>query len=329
MLDTQGIIKSWDGGATRLLQHTAKEAIGQHASMFFIAQDVAKGIDTQEMALALLHGEAEDERWHVRKDGSTFWGSGIMAPLYDGQEHIGFGKIFRDRTWHTQHEQRKDDFVAIAGHELRNPLSVLKSNVELLLHMPPANSAPELNEIYQGMNERVDRLTHLVNDLLDLSKIASGQLIPKKQPIQLKTVVKDVANEYHSMHTSHSIVLLSGEDVEVLADKDQIIQVLNNLITNAIKYSPKEEPIEISLKTELGQACVSIKDYGVGITEEDKNKIFERFYRIDTTSQTAEGLGIGLYVCMEIIKAHGGTIGVEKNKGKGSTFYFMLPLQSN
>jgi PAS domain S-box-containing protein len=324
-VNTKGVIQSWDGGAEKLLQYKREEVVGRNSSLLFTAQDVRRGMDIVEMRNAEERGYAEDERWHVRKDGSTFWGSGIMVPIYTKEKLIGFGKIFRDRTLQTEHERRKDDFVGIAGHELRNPLSVLKNNIELALLMPEVNNNPTLATLHKTMNERVDRLSHLVNDLLDVSKIASGQLKPKKELINLKSLIEEVVKDYQSMNIAHTIVLFGGEDTKVMADKEQIIQVLNNLIGNAIKYSPEGSRIEVSLFNRLEHAFISVRDHGPGIPEDKKEKIFDRFYRIGNKQRAAEGLGIGLYVCLEIIKAHGGTIGVEDPEGEGAIFYFTLP----
>jgi signal transduction histidine kinase len=222
-------------------------------------------------------------------------------------------------------EKRKDDFVAIAGHELRTPLSILKSDIELLLLTPEVSQSSLLAERHKNMNEQVDMLSNLINDLLDLSKIASGQLHPIKKRLSLKSLIEEVATNYQQISLAHSMVLVGDEDVEVFADKEQIIQVINNLISNAIKYSPQSDKIEISLFNDPDAALIMVRDFGIGIADDEKNKIFDRFYRVDNKRQTAVGLGIGLYVCLEIVKAHGGTIGVESSEGQGSTFYFTLP----
>jgi PAS domain S-box-containing protein len=321
----EGIITAWDGGAEKLLQYTADEAIGKPITIIFTDHDISHGEDKKEREQALKHGFAEDERWHVRKDENIFWGSGIIVPLRSRGKVIGFGKIFRDRTNHTAIERRKDDFVGIAGHELRNPLSILKSNIELIMLNPTVAADKELSSIHKNLNEQVDRLSNLVNDLLDLSKIASGQLHPNKKRVNMKDLVESVANNYQSIVRNHSLRLVEGHEVEVMADENQIIQVLNNLISNAVKYSPNGNDIELSVFDMPKHARVSVKDHGIGISDAEKNKIFDRFYRVDHKHQTAMGLGIGLYVCLEIVKAHNGTIGVESNKGPGSTFYFTLP----
>jgi PAS domain S-box-containing protein len=324
-LDKDGYIQSWDGGAELLLQYRAKEIIGRHSSIIFTAQDIKKNVDKQEMRNAKKFGFSEDERWHVRKDGTTFWGSGIMAPLYFEGKLIGFGKIFRDRTKHTAHERRKDDFVGIAGHELRNPLSVIKSTLELSLLMPEVNESPRLLNMSKNMNERVDRLSHLVNDLLDLSKIASGQLVPVKRKVNMKKILKSVADDYSLITMTHSVCVVHAEDVTVRADERQIIQVLNNLITNAIKYSPRADKVELYLYDRPEHAYIEVRDYGPGVSELDMEKIFDRFYRSGKDLETVEGLGIGLYVSLEIVKAHGGTMGIENHKDKGAVFHFTIP----
>jgi PAS domain S-box-containing protein len=326
-LDKEGVIQNLDAGAEEMLHYTKEEARGKPFSIFFTEHDIARGEDRREIEYAEKYGFAEDDRWHRRKDNTFFWGSGIMTTLLVEGVMVGFVKIFRDRTLHAAQEQRKEDFVGIAGHELRNPLAILKSNIELVLLQPEVEHNPELTEIHKSMNEQVNRLTHLVDDLLDLSKIASGQLRPKKERLNLKKLIEEVGYDYQKITISHAIALMDGEETEVFADRSQITQVLNNLISNAIKYSPNADRVEISLYNRPQYAEVWVRDFGIGISDKEKNKIFERFYRVDNKHQTAMGLGIGLYVCLEIIKAHGGSMGVESIEGEGSKFYFTLPKE--
>jgi PAS domain S-box-containing protein len=324
-LDSKGYIQSWNRGAERLLQYKEKEILGKYGGIFFTPEDCAKGIDKKEMASALTRGRAEDERWHVRKDGSRFWGSGLMLPFRSRGKIIGLIKIFRDATKKMEHDKRKDDFVGIASHELRTPLSILKSSIELLLLSPDVAKNSMLLTVHQNMNEQVNRLSLLVNDLLDLSKIESGQLVPKKRPLDLRRLIIDVVASYKTMATSHAIVFRSSMKAMVNADKGQMTQVIYNLLNNAIKYSPNSGRIEIWIDQTPEEVKVSVQDYGIGISIEEKQRIFDRFYRVKNRGDAAAGLGIGLYVCAEIIKMHGGRIDVVSEKGKGSIFFFTMP----
>jgi PAS domain S-box-containing protein len=326
-LDLEGHIQSWNVGAEHLMQYKEREVLEKHGSIFFTEEDLAKGMPEKEIDEALKFGRAEDERWHVRKDGSRFWGSGLMIPIKKDDEFAGFIKIFRDRTHQRAHEKRKDDFVAIAGHELRTPLAILKMNIELLLLKMPTTRDKEVAEALKNMNEHVDRLAHLVTDLLDLSKIAAGKLVPVKKPLNLKKIIEnEVQGHYQKISENHTIILLPSDDKEVMADKDLIIQVLYNLISNAIKYSPQADKVEVAVKAQKNGVKVTVRDYGIGIDKNERNKIFDRFYRVDNVKrQTTTGLGVGLFVCLEIVNAHQGTIGVESTVGKGSTFFFTIP----
>jgi len=317
-----GRIKSWDGGAQKLLGYSKIEAIGMNASVIFTAADIEHGADQLEMATALRDGFAEDERWHVRKDSTRFWGRGIMVPIRSGTRHIGYGKMFRDRTREMQRERRKDDFVSIAGHELRTPLSILKSNIELLLLAQNREDDSSLRALHL-MNEQVDRISQLIADLLDMSKIATGQIMLNLTPVRLDHFLKEWASHYQSISKSHAIHLIKLTEAEVSIDKQKIIQVVNNLVSNAMKYSPESERVDISALNKRDYAEVQVRDYGSGIPMTERAKIFDRFYRIKGTREG--GLGIGLYVAAEIVKAHGGTIGVADTKGKGATLYFTIP----
>lgn len=328
-LDTNGTIMSWNKGAQQLLQYTEKEALGKNASIFFTDNDLAKGAFEKEKLQAIEEGRGEDERWHVRKDGTTFWGSGILCPVYDTNHMlVGFAKIFRDRTERMSHERRKDEFVGIAGHELRTPLSIIRMSLELLI-LQTEKKDPTMARELRSMNEHIDRLAHIITDLLDLSRIASGQLTLNRTHFDLCQLLRDeVLPYYRSIAKNHTITLLQSDEAEVFADKDHIIQVVYNLISNAIKYSPKADRVELAVLHTGHAAKMTVRDYGMGIPTEEHNRIFQRFYRINNKRQTATGLGVGLYVCLELIKAHGGTMGVDKTTGPGATMYFTLPLQA-
>jgi PAS domain S-box-containing protein len=326
-LDPKGCIRSWNVGAENLMGYSEHEAVGKHTSLFFTEEDISRGIDKKEMREAARRGRAEDERWHVRKDGSSFWGSGLMIPLKVRGRLIGFAKIFRDRTLRMRQERRKDDFIGFAGHELRTPLSILKNNIQLLELQGARADAAQNKKILAGMNEQIDTLSRLIDDLLDLTLIASGQLRLRREHINLRQLLGRVVEEYKNITLSHRIMQSKSPNAYVHADMHMLKQVIQNLINNAIKYSPPNTKIQISLETNKKQAIVSVRDYGIGIPKEKLRWIFDRFYRVDNKRETAQGLGIGLYVSLEIIKAHGGRMEVESTINKGSRFYFYLPKE--
>jgi signal transduction histidine kinase len=176
------------------------------------------------------------------------------------------------------------------------------------------------------MGYQVDKLTNLVSDLLDVSKLQTGKLELRKEKFDIGKLIKEIAENFEATDNTHKI-FIKGKSLKMIkADKDRIEQVVINLISNAIKYSPDSDRVEIKIKSEKNVIIISVKDFGVGIAQEYLNKIFGRFYRVyDTRDKTFPGLGMGLYISYEIIERHKGKMWVESRKGEWSTFYFSLP----
>jgi signal transduction histidine kinase len=225
-------------------------------------------------------------------------------------------------------EQQKDDFIAIASHELRTPITSIKTYAELLLDSKKAEQDPMTAGLATKLNGQVDRLSVLVRDLLDVTTIKEGQLKLRQEQFSLNDLVKENSEEQQRVFTSHKIVNELHAIDPVYADKERIGQVLKNLISNAGKYSPMGERIIISTSQQDGRVIVKVQDFGVGIPENMRQKIFERFFRLVESEQSgANSLGLGLYIAANIIRTHGGELWVESNKGAGSTFCFALPIK--
>jgi signal transduction histidine kinase len=278
----------------------------------------------QEMQTAKEKGYAEDERWHQRRDGSKFYASGVMRAICN-PELSGYVKIARDITQQKILEQQKDDFIAIASHELRTPLTGIKAYIEILHEMQQEGGTIEA-DLFKKLDDQVDRLIELVRSLLDTSKLAQGQLALSPENFNLNELVAERVQEMKLTTGIHKIKLASKGDAFVTADKKRIDEVLTNLISNAIKYSPKGGEIIIKLAKTTEGIQVSVRDNGMGVPEDLKNKIFDRFYRVRNAQvNTFPGLGLGLYIASIIIHQHGGRIWLDSTLNKGSTFYFLLP----
>ena len=219
-----------------------------------------------------------------------------------------------------------DDFVSIAAHEIKTPLACLKIHTQLLERNISNSNLEDLNEDVGEINVQVDRLHVLIDRLFDTSAIKNGSVNLLRDYWDLNQEVARAANNFKNQ-SSHTLVLnYSHPTILVHADKDRIAQVVLNLIGNAIKYAPQSEVIEIDVIQTDTEAIVSVKDYGPGITEADCSKIFDRFYRAQGETK-AIGLGLGLYICKDIIQAHDGRMDVESEPGVGSVFSFSLPLK--
>lgn len=235
-----------------------------------------------------------------------------------------------DITYEKDLETRKDDFVNMASHELKTPLTSMKLYVELLLSRMKKNNDPGLVKVIQNIKNQTDRLQELVNDLLDVSRIQTGKLHFQRENFEIADLIQETIDVLQESTNKQKLVFLGQEKISVYADKFRVYQVLTNLITNAIKYSSEGTVIIIKVSKKGTKAIISVQDFGIGIAKVQQKKIFERLYQVtDRHEKTFPGLGLGLYISKVIINRHRGRIWVEGEKGKGSTFYFTLPLVRN
>lgn len=222
----------------------------------------------------------------------------------------------------------RDNFISIASHELKTPLTSLKIYSELLSRQSD-KMGDKANSISDKIHSQVDKLTQLISDLLDVSRIQSGKLEIRSEELDLTSCVHEIVGDLKHIGKRHKIIVKGELSQKVYADKTRIEQVLVNLITNAIKYSPKADKVIIRLQSNHKNAIVSIRDFGIGIDKRDQKRIFDRFYRANTPDRNSfAGLGLGLYITREIVKKHGGEVMVKSQKGKGSVFSFTVPYNS-
>lgn len=222
---------------------------------------------------------------------------------------------------------RRDEFFSIASHELKTPVTSLKAYTQLLLMDVSAATDSQHKKMLERMDIQINKLTALINDLLDTSKLENGHLLYNKEKFILKDLVSEIIVETRPISLEREVIFISNTDSEVYADRDRIGQVVSNFLTNAMKYAPDSTEIIIGLNMENDKVICSVQDFGKGIIAEEQDKIFERFYRISGNNlNTFPGLGLGLFICKKIIEKHDGRIGVISEKDKGSTFYFELPV---
>ncbi|MEP6683841.1 MAG: CheR family methyltransferase [Parafilimonas sp.] len=323
--DINGLIEGWNSGAEHTFEFTADEVIGKPGDIIFTDEDKAAGIPGKEMKTAREEGRAIDERWHRRKDGSNIFLSGTMRPIYN-PELTGYVKVARDMTKQKLLEQQKDDFIAIASHELRTPVTSIKAYTELLRDINDEKSNSTENEMIAKLDEQVDRLVELIRSLLDTTTLSQGEFALLTERFDLTELVKERVEELKHIAADHTFKLLAKDNIFITADRRRIGEVLTNLISNAVKYSPKGGDIIIALEKTTAGVQVSVHDTGIGIPEDVKTKIFGRFYRVNNAqASTFPGMGLGLYIAASIITLHKGKIWVESNSNDGSTFYFSLP----
>ncbi len=222
-------------------------------------------------------------------------------------------------------QQNKDDFISIASHELKTPITTLKASLQLLDRMKDNPSATVLPKLITQANKSLEKVYMLIEDLLNTSKANEGQLQIHPEKFKLLKVISECC-DHLSSNSAFKINVKGDETLEVYADISRTEQIVINFVNNAMKYAPDSKEIEVSVERKLGMAKVSVIDKGVGIPAQNLRFLFDRYYRINHGGSEYTGLGLGLYICAEIVKKHDGTIGAESEVGAGSTFWFTLPL---
>lgn len=324
--DPNRLIEEWNTGAERIFGFTAEEVKGQSADIIFTPEDRVAGMPEKEVQTAVEKGYAEDERWHIRRDGTRIFMSGVMRPIYNPQL-TGFVKIARNITQQKLLEQQKDDFIGIASHELKTPITSIRIYSEILQESLEESNDKNNASIIKKLNTQVDRLHQLVNDLLDTTRLVEGKIMLYPQQFDLHDLVEEKIEDIRQISKKHSFDAKCTGSVLITADRDRIGQVMTNLLSNAVKYSPNGGEIVISCERTETFAKITVKDNGIGISRDMLSKVFDRFFRVGgSVMNTYPGMGLGLYISAEIIHRHGGTISVESQEGKGSVFYFTLPL---
>ncbi len=264
---------------------------------------------------------AEDNRvrW-VRAKGKTYFD-------VSGRPFRFIGSVL-DITEQKTDELRKNDFIGMVSHELKTPLTSLKGYIQILNHKAKISTDNFAINALSKADIQIGKMSQLINGFLNVSRLEAGKISIDLKTVDLREIIEEAEEELKMISTTHLISIIASEQLIVQADRDKIGSVISNLLGNAIKYSPLGSRIVISCDTQDRFARVKVKDEGPGIKTQDRERLFERFYRVGgAESHTVPGFGIGLYLCAEIIARHNGEIGVISEPGKGSTFYFLLPLK--
>lgn len=283
-------------------------------------------------ALATGQSFAVEYRIQSGQDGSYRWFLTRAHPIRDEHGEIieWFGTCTdiddqkRVEENLRESERRKDDFISMASHELKTPITSMKITNQLLQRQLQKEGRTETVSYLERMDRQINRLTRLISDLLDVTRIEAGKLELEKEPFDLDAWLKGIIDDFQQ-GGSLTIICTGQLDQEIVADRDRLSQVMANLITNAIKYSPEATATEVRVAQQQQNVVISVCDHGIGIPSHLQTKIFERFFRVGADKKVP-GLGMGLYITSEIVKLHGGRLWVESVEGEGSTFSFSLPL---
>ena len=253
----------------------------------------------------------------------------VVAPVSDA----GYANLYGlEITERKQMERMKDEFVSIASHELRTPVTSIKGFLDLLLSGEPLPLNEEHSHFLDALRRNTDRLEKLINDLLDISRLESGMVAIEPSVFDFREVIAQVADEMQSELEDHILEIKTPEypsSAVVGADRDRILQVVTNLLSNAVKYAPTGSGIWVHIDNRGdGPLKVSVKDHGSGISGPDMENLFQKFFRVDnSTTRSAAGTGLGLAISKALVELHGGKIWVESELGRGSTFSFTIPKE--
>lgn len=278
---------------------------------------------------AIVNGTVYGAEYPIRwPDQSIHWIKESGKAQYDEQgKPITFISVSFDITETKQLQQQKDDFIGIASHELKTPVTSIKAYAQMLEKILLKKGDVMEAGLMKKMDAQLNRLTSLIGDLLDVTKVNAGKLQYNHTHFDFNEMIHFVIEDLQHATEQHQIMMNLEEVGQVFADKERVSQVLTNLITNAIKYSPDTEKIIVHTSISGENVEVCVEDFGIGIAEDKLHKVFEQFYRVSGNMQhTFPGLGLGLYISSEIIKREGGRIWVDSTEGKGSKFCFSIPI---
>jgi PAS domain S-box-containing protein len=333
MLDTEGRVRSWNVGAAAIKGYRASEIIGRHFSVFYRAEDVARGKPSAVLERAMRQGHVIEEGWRVRKDGTVFWADVTVTPVFDSSGvPRGFAKVTRDATKRRRlveletSSRRMMEFLATLGHELRNPLTPIRNSVYLLKLREQADSSRE--RLLHILERQTHHLTRLVDDLLDVGRISSGKMELRFEAVDLVELVRRTAETMSSEFSAREQRLeleLPDAPVLVRGDETRLSQALQNLLANASKFTPNGGQVSIETRLEGRVVNVIVRDNGRGLSPSSIETIFELFVQ----ESEGGGLGIGLSLARRLVELHGGSLSAASpGPGLGSSFTIRLPVAS-
>lgn len=342
LLDQQGHVVHWNNAAQRIFGYSKDEVRGRHISFLFTDFDLQLGAPLHEQRVAASVGSAEDDRWHVRKDGARIWVSGAVTSLTDESGRlVGFGKVMRDRTDAMARtytlENRLEElsserelshaYFARLAHEIRNSLAPVKNALAIIDRGPPENHQQAL----AIARRQIEVLTRLAHDAAQLAALQVGKLELSLEPLDLcewlPTVAGALTDLAKGKEQTLELLMISGP-VLIAADHERLHQVVFNLIHNAIKYTQAGGRIWVKLTVEDNYAVIRVEDNGTGIDGVLLPKIFDLFTQA-SVSASEGGLGVGLALVKDLVQAHGGGVEVRsEGLGQGAEFTVRLPLQS-
>lgn len=352
MMDEKGRIISWNEGARKIKGYEAGEIIGKYFSIFYPEEDILNGKPQYELKVAQKEGKYEEEGWRLRKDRTKFWANIIITAIYNNKGIlIGYSKITRDLTERKEAEralreshdnyrlladqlkqtntqltyanQELEQFTSIVSHDLQEPIRTIKSFLQLIDMKLDEGQSNELKNYIGKSIQAATRMRELIQNLLNYSQLSKGQIV--EEEVKVDDLINEaLQNLKSSVEVSKVTITIHNEVEKVSGDRVQLVQLLQNLLSNALKFTEANDPqVRIRCIKEKGYIKFSVSDNGIGMEEGDLSKIFEIFKRLNTKKEYP-GTGIGLAICQKIVERHKGRIWPESKPGQGTTFYFTL-----
>ncbi|MFD2288034.1 sensor histidine kinase [Pedobacter petrophilus] len=319
--DEQGILNNVNDQVSRDLGIENQVIISAGWSIFMHPDDLSHSLANWNESLETGHEYVNEVRLRFA-DGYYYWHLIRAKRILHNQGYIWVGSNTNINE-QKANESRKDEFISIASHELKTPLTAIKGFTQMLSRQISETKA---SSFLHRITSQLERLEKLIADLMDVSKINAGKMAFNLAEFDFSKMLRETVAGLQQVYPKYQLILQDQAPIHFKGDQFRLEQVVQNFVANAVKYSPDADLVLIKATLEQDYLIVSVTDYGIGIKPEHLSKLFDRYYRADNSSARFEGLGLGLYISADIIKRHGGSFWIESEQGKGSTFHFKLPL---
>jgi PAS domain S-box-containing protein len=334
-IDKEGTILDWYEGAHKIKGYSTEEVVGKNISIFYTPEAIAHKEPQHNLQLAAEQGSLETQGWRVRKDGSVFWADVLITAIYDDTGKVkGFSKVTRDFTLHKRAEEKsyvalqkekelneiKSNFVSMASHEFRTPLSTILSSISLMEFYKTTETQDKRDKHIYRIKRAVNEMVATLEEFLSLEKIEEGKAHVKNETFNIVQLAESIRSKFNTeLKTSQTIEYQHTGAEDVCLDEVFLNHILTNLLSNAIKYSPENSSILFVTNVDNGTLTLRVKDDGIGISAEDQKHLFERFFRASNTG-SIKGTGLGLHIVKRYVELLGGTIHVKSAINRGSEF---------
>jgi PAS domain S-box-containing protein len=337
MLDAEGKVVTWNAGARRIKGYEEAEIVGQSFERFYTPEARAQGVPKRHLKDAADSGHIDYEGWRMRKDGTRFWASVVLTAMRDPFGRLsGFAKVTRDMTGKQIERQRleelersKSTFLNLVAHELRSPLTVIRGYLSLIRDVDESRRVELERRSLPALQAKTEEMSRLVDQMVEVARLEEGSMKLRQDKFDLVATVEYAVMTAQALDDDLRRITLEplGQELNVIGDEDRTRIVLGNLLSNAIKYSPGGGEVVVRLRLEGGFGWVSVSDRGVGISDQDRLRLFQPFTRIERKDLNyVPGTGMGLYLSRELARRQGGDITLAPPGPVGSTFEMSIPI---